>query len=136
MTQTGYVQEPVAIIGMACRLPGGSDSPQKLWEMLERGGIADVSVPESRFNIKGHYDGSKKPGTMRPPGGYFLKDNDLAEFDASFFEISRAEAISTDPNQRQLLEVVYECLENAGIPLEQIDGAPVGCFIGSYAVGE
>ncbi|ERF75982.1 hypothetical protein EPUS_01348 [Endocarpon pusillum Z07020] len=129
----GFVQEPVAVIGLACRLPGRNTSPRTLWNFLERGNVASNSVPESRFNLKGHYDGSKKPGTMRPPGGMFLEDVDLETFDASFFEISRAEAVSMDPNQRQLLEVIYEGLENAGVSLESIDGAPVGCFIGSFA---
>lgn len=135
MAQPKFIQEPVAIVGLACRLPGESNSPQALWNFLERGGVASTSVPETRFGLKGHYDGSKKPGTMRPPGGLFLENTDLADFDASFFEISRTEAISMDPNQRQLLEVVYEGLENAGITLESLDGASVGCFIGSYAVG-
>ncbi|KAK4113196.1 hypothetical protein N656DRAFT_730717 [Canariomyces notabilis] len=70
---------------------------------------------------------------MRPKGGMFLGDVDLADFDASFFEISGTEAIAMDPNQRQMLEVVFEGLENAGIPLEKLDGAPVACFVGSYA---
>ncbi|MCJ1384549.1 hypothetical protein MMC17_007666 [Xylographa soralifera] len=131
-----FVQEPVAVVGFACRLPGQIASPRALWEFLGKGGIASNSVPESRFNLKGHYDGSKKPGTMRPPGGNFLEGIELEVFDASFFEISRAKAISMDPNQRQLLEVIYEGLENAGTPLKTIDGAPVGCFIGSYASGK
>jgi len=131
-----FTQEPVAVIGLACRLPGNNTSPRALWNFLERGGIASNGVPKSRFNLSGHYDGSKKPGTMRPPGGMFLEDIELETFDAPFFEISSAEAVSMDPNQRQLLEVIYEGLENAGVPLGAIDGAPVGCFIGSYASGK
>ncbi|KAA8565524.1 hypothetical protein EYC84_009381 [Monilinia fructicola] len=127
-----YSQEPVAIVGFACRLPGGNTNPKKLWEFLKRGDIAANKVPKSRFNIEGHWDGSQKPRTMRSCGGMFLEDIDPADFDASFFEISRVEAISMDPNQRQILEVVFEGLENAGIPLESIDGAPIGCFVGSY----
>ncbi|KAH6886253.1 hypothetical protein B0T10DRAFT_516260 [Thelonectria olida] len=133
MTTTQHTKEPLAIVGIACRLPGGSTTPHKLWEFLKRGGIASNKVPKSRFNIEGHWDGSGKPRTMRPLGGMFLEDVDPADFDAPFFEISRTEAISMDPNQRQMLEVVYEGLENAGIPLESLDGAPVGCFVGSYA---
>ncbi|PQE19486.1 Lovastatin diketide synthase protein [Rutstroemia sp. NJR-2017a WRK4] len=133
MAKTNFQQEPVAIIGFACRLPGGNHSPQKLWDFLERGEIASNKVPPTRFNIDGHYDGSHKPGTMRPKGGMFLGDIDLADFDAGFFEISGTEAIAMDPNQRQMLEVVFEGLENAGIPLEKLDGAPVACFVGSYA---
>lgn len=126
-------QEPVAIVGFACRLPGGNHSPSKLWEFLEQGKVASNEVPPSRFNIKGHWDGSHKPGTMRPPGGMFLDDIDLADFDASFFEISGTEAVAMDPNQRQMLEVVYEGLENAGIPLEKLSGRPVACFVGAYS---
>ncbi|RAL04559.1 polyketide synthase fmaB [Aspergillus ibericus CBS 121593] len=133
MTKSQFRQEPVAVIGFACRLPGGNHSPQKLWDFLERGEIASNQVPKTRFNIDGHYDGSHKPGTMRPKGGMFIGDVDLADFDASFFEIGGTEAIAMDPNQRQMLEVVYEGLENAGIPLEQIDGKPVACFVASYA---
>ncbi|KAK3985842.1 hypothetical protein QBC44DRAFT_403752 [Cladorrhinum sp. PSN332] len=133
MAQKQFQQEPVAIVGFGCRLPGGNHSPQKLWDFLERGGIAPNTVPITRFNIDGHYDGSHKPGTMRPQGGMFLGDIDLADFDASFFEISGTEAIAMDPNQRQMLEVVFEALENAGIPLEKMDGAPVACYVGSYA---
>ncbi|TGO19734.1 hypothetical protein BPAE_0334g00010 [Botrytis paeoniae] len=133
MTETHFQQEPVAIVGFACRLPGGNHSPQKLWDFLERGEIASNKVPQTRFNIDAHYDGSHKPGTMRPKGGMFIGDVDLADFDAGFFEISGTEAIAMDPNQRQMLEVVFEGLENAGISLEKLDGAPVACFVGSYA---
>lgn len=135
MTKTKYQQEPVAVVGFACRLPGGNDTPQRLWEFLERGEIASNKVPETRFNIDGHYDGSHKPGTMRPKGGMFLEHVDLARFDAAFFEIGGTEAIAMDPNQRQMLEVVYEGLENAGIPLERITGTSAGCFVGSYSSG-
>jgi acyl transferase domain-containing protein len=131
-----YPQEPVAVVGFACRLPGGNTNPHKLWEFLRRGGIASNKVPSDRFNIDGHWDGSLKPRTMRPLGGMFLEGVDPADFDASFFEISRGEAISMDPNQRQMLEVVYEGLENAGITLESLNGSLVGCFVGSYASGQ
>lgn len=126
-------QEPIAIIGFACRLPGGNSNPQKLWDFLERGEVAYNGVPKSRFNFEGHFDGSFKPGTMRQAGGMFLGDTDLADFDAGFFEVGGTEAVAMDPNQRQMLEVVYEGLENAGIPLGKLDNKPVGCFVGSFA---
>ena len=126
--------EPVAIIGLACRLPGGNYTPHKLWDFLERGDIAWNGVPPSRFNLAGHFDGSMKPKTMRQPGGMFLRDIDLADFDAGFFEVGTGEATAMDPNQRQILEVVYEGLENAGIPIEQLDGGLIGCYVGSYGV--
>ncbi|EFQ35393.1 beta-ketoacyl synthase domain-containing protein [Colletotrichum graminicola] len=126
-------REPIAIVGFACRLPGGNYSPPQFWEFLKRGEIAYNKVPESRFNHAAHYDGSLKPRTMRQPGGMFLKDIDLADFDAKFFELSATEATAMDPAQRQMLEVVYEGLENAGIPLDKVNGQSVGCYVGNYA---
>ena len=133
--QQQQLQEPVAVVGFACRLPGGNNSPEKLWEFLARGEVASTQVPKSRFNLESHYDESHKPGTMRPPGGMFIHDVDPADFDASFFEISGAEAVAMDPNQRQMLEVVFEAMENAGITLEHLNGASIACFIGSFATG-
>ncbi|KAK7744645.1 Type I Iterative PKS [Cytospora paraplurivora] len=129
-----YFQDPIAIIGMGCRLPGNSNSPQALWDFLERGGIADTVPPPSRFRLDTHHDGSKKPKTMRSPGGMFLEGIDPKTFDAAFFGVSKVDAVAMDPQQRLLLEVVYECLENAGVTLDQLDGEAVGCFVGSYAV--
>ncbi|MCJ1391686.1 hypothetical protein MMC18_004551 [Xylographa bjoerkii] len=129
-----HIQEPIAVVGMGCRLPGDSNSPHALWEFLERGGTARNEAPESRFDLKTHHDGSKKPKTMRSPGGMFLEKIDPRDFDAQFFEIPRMDATAMDPQQRQLLEVVYESLENAGITLQALSGSPVGCFVGSYAV--
>ncbi|CBF79115.1 hypothetical protein AN7084.2 [Aspergillus nidulans FGSC A4] len=128
-----YHFEPIAVIGFACRLPGNNNSPTALWDFLERGGVASRAVPASRFNLAGHENGSKRPGTMRTPGGMFLESINPADIDAQFFGLSRAEATAMDPQQRQLLEVVYEGLENAGITLEQLRGQDVGCFVGSYA---
>lgn len=130
-----YAQVPIAVIGMACRLPGKSNSIPALWEFLERGGVASNAVPPTRFNLDTHYVGSPKPNTMRSPGGMFLESIDPQEFDAPFFNISRDDAIAMDPQQRQLLEVVYEGLENAGITLEALDGAAVACFVGSFTCG-
>ncbi|KAI1271763.1 hypothetical protein F5Y07DRAFT_329734 [Xylaria sp. FL0933] len=128
-----YRQEPLVVVGFGCRLPGGNTSPQKLWDFLERGDVASRAVPETRFRLDGHYDGSLKPGTMQQPGSMFLDNTDLADFDARFFEVGGSEASSMDPNQRQMLEVVYESLENAGIALNDLDNQPVGCFVASYA---
>lgn len=134
-SKTTPVQEPIAVIGMACRLPGESNNPNALWKLLETGGIATNEAPKSRFNLTGHHDGSKKPKTMRSPGGMWLESVDPRQFDAEFFKIASADAIAMDPQQRQLLEVVYECIENGGMTLESLSGARVGCFVGSYAVG-
>lgn len=129
-----YRQEPVAVVGFGNRLPGHSDNPTKLWELLERGGVAGNEPPKSRWSLQGHFDGSRKPHTVRTPGAMFVENVDAADFDAGFFNISTADAISIDPQQRQLLEVVYEGIENAGLSLEKLSGAEYGCFVGSYAV--
>ncbi|OOF94993.1 hypothetical protein ASPCADRAFT_171425 [Aspergillus carbonarius ITEM 5010] len=129
---SGFVQDPIAVIGMACRLPGGSDSPHQLWEFLMSGGIASTEVPGSRFHHQGHFDGSGKPRMMRPPGAMFMENVDPAAFDAKFFNISPQDAVSMDPQQRILLEVVYEALENAGIPMEALSGARYGCYVGAH----
>ena len=130
-----YVQEPVAVVGLACRLPGDCNTPDALWKFLVAGGVAANQPPPTRYNLSGHYDGSKKPKTMTSPGGMFLENIDPRDIDAPFFGLSRAEAIAMDPQQRQILEVVYEGLENAGISLQGLDGEPFGCFVGSFASG-
>ena len=135
-TKPIYTQDPIAVVGLANRLPGHSNNPTKLWEFLLRGGVAKNDPPTSRFGLTGHYDGSHKPHTIKTPGAMFLEDHDPADFDPAFFKTTVADAISMDPQQRMLLEVVYEALENAGISLSQINGEAFGCFVGSYAVGK
>ena len=130
-----HAQDPIAVVGLACRLPGNSNSPTAFWDFLANGGIAENEPPSSRFNFGGHFDGSMKPGTMRSPGGMYLESIDPKDIDARFFALSKADAISMDPQQRQLLEVVYEGLENAGIGLELLRDKDYGCFVGSYSSG-
>jgi hypothetical protein len=129
-----WKQEPMAIVGMACRLPDDCHTPHRLWKFLEAGRVAKNTPPKSRYDIKTHYDGSLKNKTMASPGGMFLQDIDPADLDASFFKLSKLEALAMDPQQRQILEVVYEGLENAGVTLEQVNGKNVGCFVASFAV--
>ncbi|OBT44805.1 Type I Iterative Polyketide synthase (PKS) [Pseudogymnoascus sp. WSF 3629] len=126
-------QVPIAIVGMGCRLPGHSNSPTALWELLERGGVAKNEPPSSRFSLAGHYDkeNPQRPRTMKSPGGMFMEDVDPALFDGQFFNISRTECIAMDPQQRQMLEVAYECLENSGIPMETLSGTNTGVIVGT-----
>ncbi|KAH8657763.1 putative polyketide synthase [Xylariales sp. PMI_506] len=126
------MQPPVAVVGLACRLPGNCNSPRALWDFIKQGKIASPEPPLSRFNIKGHYHGSGKPATMNSPGGMFIQDVDPAEFDARFFNVGDVDAATMDPQQRQLLEVSYECLENSGVTLEEISGTRVGCVVASF----
>lgn len=136
LSATLGLQEPIAVIGLACILPGNSNSPTAFWDFLINGGCAENEPPSSRFNFRGHFDGSRKPGTMRSPGGMFLENIDPKDIDARFFSLSKADAISIDPQQRQLLEVVYKGLKNAGISLGMLRSQAYGCFVGSYASGE
>lgn len=130
-----HQQIPVAIVGLACRLPGRCNSPQALWDFISSGSIASNTPPKSRFSLTGHYDGSGKPGTMPSPGGMFLEDVDVAAFDASFFNTSITDATSMDPQQRLMLEVTYECLENSGVTLQDIRGRNIGCLVGNNTCG-
>jgi acyl transferase domain-containing protein len=73
---------------------------------------------------------------MKALSGMFIEDIDPAAFDASFFNLTRADAIAMEPQQRQLLEVVYECFENGGIPIEEVSGKQIGCYVGSLNGGK
>jgi len=95
---------------------------------------AQGPVPGSRFNAAGFYnpDGGR-PGVMPVSGGYFI-EGDIRSFDNSFFGISNLEAMYLDPQQRKLLEVVFECFEHAGLSLEQMSGTSTGVYVGNFTV--
>lgn len=124
---------PIAVVGMACRLPGGADSPEKLWSMLADGRDGRTEVPKSRWDWKSFYH--KHPGAregLSYSHGYFL-EQDLSLFDAPFFGIPISEASGMDPQQRLLLEVAYEALENAGIPMEALRGSDTSVHMATFA---
>ncbi|KAI0197013.1 hypothetical protein F4808DRAFT_299333 [Astrocystis sublimbata] len=125
--------EPVAICGMACRLPGGVDSDSSFWQMLvEKRSGQTPRVPESRFNIDAHYhENLARPGSFNVAGGYFL-DGRPDDFDPTFFNITPIEAQWLDPQQRKMLEVTYECLVSAGVTLDAITGSSTAVFVGSF----
>lgn len=91
------VQGPVAVVGLACWLPGDSNNPGALWDFLVAGGIATNQPPSTTFNLRGHYDESRKPKTMTSPGGMFLENIDPRDIDARFLGLSIGEAIAMDP---------------------------------------
>ncbi|MER0242132.1 beta-ketoacyl synthase N-terminal-like domain-containing protein [Streptomyces sp. HSW2009] len=123
-------QEPIAVVGMACRFPGGCDTPERFWDFLCEAGIGVREVPDDRWPVQEHYDPTPgKPGKMYIRQSNFL-DRDVASFDARFFKISPLEAGAMDPQQRQLLEVCWEALENAGQHPEQMRGSATGVYIG------
>lgn len=102
--------EPIAVIGMACRFPGGSDSPAKLWDLLRSPRNLVKRVPTDRFNPTAYFhpNGSHH-GTTDCQEAYFL-DEDVSRFDNSFFNIQPAEAEAMDPQQRLLMETIYDSL--------------------------
>ncbi|OJK01834.1 hypothetical protein ASPACDRAFT_50671 [Aspergillus aculeatus ATCC 16872] len=126
--------ESVVIVGMACRLPGGVSSPTDFWEMLVNERSGQCNVPKTRFNADGffHPEGDRA-GVMNTRGGYFLQE-DVRQFENSFFGINNLEATYMDPQQRKLLEVVYECFESAGVSLQQAAGADIGVYVGNFTV--
>lgn len=124
--------EPIAIIGMGCRFPGEAANPHDFWRNLLEGKDCIVDVPNNRWDINRFYDADKdKPGKMYVKSGGFLQER-IDEFDALFFGISPREAAALDPQQRVLLEVSWEALEDAGIDPESLANTDTGVFVGGF----
>lgn len=120
---------PVAVIGMACRLPGAIDSPDALWAALLRGDDFVTEIPLDRWDADEHYDPEPGlPGRSVCRWGAFL--DDVGGFDADFFGISEREATAIDPQHRLLLETSWEALEHAGINPAALTGSRTGVFVG------
>jgi acyl transferase domain-containing protein len=121
--------EPIAIIGMACRAPGGAETTEELWAILESGRDAIEKVPLSRWDADAYYDPrSDTPGKSITKSAGFVANVD--QFDAAFFGISPREAPGMDPQHRLLLEVAWEALENAGERADKLEESTTGVFIG------
>ncbi|OPX12564.1 type I polyketide synthase [Mycobacterium sp. AT1] len=125
--------EPLAIVGIGCRLPGAVDSPESYWDLLCSGTDATRVVPESRWNAARFHDPHPgKVGKMVTRRGGFLDEVD--QFDPQFFGISPREAHLLDPQQRLLLQATWEALEDGGIPADSLAGTRVGVFIGGFTL--
>ncbi|MBF0572810.1 MAG: SDR family NAD(P)-dependent oxidoreductase [Desulfamplus sp.] len=122
--------EPIAIIGMGCRFPGGANNPQKYWDLLINQKDAIIDAPSNRWKASDWFDPDQSvPGKMFTVQGGFL-DQPVDMFDAAFFNISPKEATGLDPQQRLLLEVSKETFENAGIATVNLKGSNCGVFLG------
>ncbi len=121
---------PIAIVGMGMRLPGGVTEESAFWDLLVNKKDGRCLVPGNRYNIDAFYSQAGKPGTVKTQHGYFLVDTDLRDLDASFFSMNKTEVEKLDPQQRMLLEVVWECMENGG----QVGwrGKDIGCYVGVF----
>ncbi|KAH7012488.1 uncharacterized protein B0I36DRAFT_299658 [Microdochium trichocladiopsis] len=125
--------EPIAIIGIGCRLPGNVGNPEDLWQLLSEGQSGWGRVPADRWTTDSFYhpDGSSIQA-YNAQSGYFLT-HDVKDFDSRFFGFNSREADSTDPQQRLLLETSYEALENAGIPIESLRGSDTAVYTAVFA---
>ena len=120
---------PVAVIGMACRLPGGIDSPEQLWEALLRGDDLVTEIPADRWDADEYYDPEPGvPGRSVSKWGSFL--DDVAGFDSEFFGINEREATSLDPQHRLLLEISWEAVDHAGLTPATVADSLTGVFVG------
>ncbi|KAH5418540.1 hypothetical protein HBI67_181380 [Parastagonospora nodorum] len=123
-------QEPIAIVGAACRFPGEASSLGSLWDMISKVKTGHCPVPKDRWDSERWYHPNPdRKGGIVPRHGYFIKQ-DISQFDAPFFSMTAKEAAAMDPMKRLLLEVSYESFENAGISVSVLMNSRTGCYVG------
>lgn len=123
-----YINEPIAVVGSGCRFPGDSTNPSKLWELLQDPRDVQRKIDRFRadnfYNKDGHYHGASNVLSA------YLLNEDPKLFDSQFFNIPLSEAESIDPQQRLLMETVYESLEAAGISIESLSESSTAVYVG------
>lgn len=125
----GKQHEPIAVVGVGCRFPGGVTSAETFWDLLDAGTDAVCEVPTDRWDVDAFYDPDPTaPGKMNTRCGGFIDGVD--QFDAGFFGIAPREAVSMDPQQRLVLETAWHAFEHAGIPAQGLAGSKTGVFLG------
>jgi hybrid polyketide synthase/nonribosomal peptide synthetase ACE1 len=129
-SQAGGYREPIAVVGTGLRLPESSNNPSALWDLLIEPRDLLSQIPEDRFNPEAFYHRDPDHhGSTNIRNSYFLRQ-DIRQFDANFFNIKPKEAHAIDPQQRILLEVVYEALEAAGLSIQAMAGSQTGVYVG------
>ncbi|KAL9031138.1 MAG: hypothetical protein Q9196_000814 [Gyalolechia fulgens] len=126
---TQVAVEPIAVVGLSLRLPGGANDVEGLWKLLESGEPAWTPVPADRYNEEAFYhpNADDPNGTSNHPGGHFIS-GDIHDFDHAFFKFTKSQAAAIDPQQKLLMELAYEALENAGIARESIAGTTTSVY--------
>lgn len=120
--------EPIAIVGMGMRLPGGVQTAEGFWEMLIKKKDGLCETPETRYNVESFYNKSQ-PRSVKTRKGYYLPDY-IGKADTSFLSMPKAEARKLDPQQILLMEVIWDCMESAG--QANWRGKKIGCYIGAF----
>ena len=124
-------RQPLAIVGIGCRFPGGITDPETFWRVIAAGTDCVTDIPPDRRELAGWYDPRPAtPGRMTTKRGGFLPQVD--HFDAAFFGIAPREAIRLDPQQRLLLETAWETFEDAGTDVRTLEGSRTGVFVGEW----
>jgi hybrid polyketide synthase / nonribosomal peptide synthetase ACE1 len=122
--------EPIAIVGSGCRFPGGASTPAKLWNLLSKPHDVLAPIPESRFCSEGFYHEDGEYGGHSNVRDSYLLSTDCTAWDAGFFNIAAGEAVAIDPQQRLLMECVFEALEAGGHSVQGLRGSDTAVYVG------
>lgn len=134
MPPTHAKAEPIAVVGIGCRFPGGASTPSKLWDLVSKPRDVLVTIPSSRFNPEGFYHEDGEYGGHSNVRHSYLLTEDHTAWDAGFFNVAAGEAVAIDPQQRLLMECVYEALEAGGHSIQALRGSDTAVYVG--LVGE